>query len=130
MGLAKELLNDKELIEFSKEYSIAEYFMLDEESDLRLEFINGHIRAMSGGSERHNHIINNCLSLLHLHLKGKPCKVYNQSMKLDASSKRHGAYYYPDLVINCKTPHVVDNVVKHPCVTIEVLSPSTTMAFT
>jgi len=48
----------------SRLYSKEEYFALLEQSRHKIEFLNGEIRMMSGGSIAHNDIIDNVFTAL------------------------------------------------------------------
>lgn len=50
-------------------YSLDEYFALEENSDVRHEFCNGEIEAMTRGTINHNEIIINLIFTLKLALK-------------------------------------------------------------
>jgi len=44
-----------------KNYSVEDYFLLEEVSEVRHEFINGCIYGMSGASDSHNFVCKNLI---------------------------------------------------------------------
>jgi Uma2 family endonuclease len=108
-------------------YTAAEYLSLERAATLeRSEFVNGHIYAMSGASREHNLITVNVSSLLNTQLRGRPCEVYTNDMRVQVNVT--GAYFYPDVVVVCGEPQFQDanvDTLTNPTVIIEVLSPST-----
>lgn len=105
----------------------ADYLKFDRSSEDRFEFIDGDIVAMSGGSERHSHIIGNTFATLFQQIRGRPCRAYASDMRVRVIPGRH--YAYPDVVIVCGSIRLVNDghgdTLANPTVIIEVLSPST-----
>lgn len=105
-------------------YTEAQYLQWEEDAVEKSEYVDGQIRAMSGGSEPHASIPMNLGSLLWNSLRGKACRVLSSDMKVWAAN----AFYYPDLSVVCG-PSTYRNGNKHvitnPIVVVEVLSPST-----
>ncbi len=94
--------------------------------DVRSEFYNGRMYAMSGGTHRHAIVIGNLSSELRLALKKGPCVVTTSDMRVRVS--KTGLYTYPDVVVVCDPPQYGDgrqDTVLNPTLIIEVLSPST-----
>lgn len=119
-------------------YNEEEYLAFEREAEeVRHEYLDGEIRAMSGESLEHGYISTNIVSELHLQLKGKPCGVLTKDMKVrsgavpsDTKDKRKtkGLYSYPDVLVVCDEPQFHDSyrdVILNPTVIIEVLSKST-----
>lgn len=105
-------------------YTEAEYLALEETAVEKSEYIDGEIRAMSGGSEPHASIPMNMGALLWNGLRGRGCRVLSSDMKVWAA----GVYYYPDLSVVCGLSNYRgDNkhTITNPLVVVEVLSPST-----
>src|SRR5712692_3010003 len=95
--------------------------------DIKYEYIDGQVYAMSGGSLAHGRISSNVVRTLEdaLAAKGKPCNVYNSDVAVRLSPTR---YTYPDASVTCderdqSAPDKID--VQVPCVIVEVLSDST-----
>jgi Uma2 family endonuclease len=95
--------------------------------DIKHEYIDGQVYAMSGGSLAHGRIGSNAVRTLEdaLATAGKPCDVYNSDVAVRLSPRR---YTYPDATVTCderdqSAPDKTD--VQAPCVIVEVLSDST-----
>jgi Uma2 family endonuclease len=90
-------------------------------TELKHEYVDGHIYAMAGAHSNHNSLALNISSEFKNHLKGKPCRAYMSDMKvrLNNGSK----YYYPDVLVNC--PPVNGYFTETPRLIVEVLSNST-----
>jgi Uma2 family endonuclease len=104
----------------------SEYLSYERESDLRHEFIDGHVLAMSGASREHNLITSSTHFSLYGQLRGKGCELYQGDMRVHVPSTH--AYAYPDLVVVCGEPKFTDadvDTLLNPTLIIEVLSPST-----
>ena len=102
--------------------SVEEYLACEQKGDVRHEYVNGYVYALAGGSSRHNRIAGN----IHVHLwqlaQGKPCRVYQQGMKLRTSES---VFYYPDVMAVCGKSEPDPFYETEPCVLVEVLSAST-----
>lgn len=105
-------------------YSEEEYLTWEQDAVEKSEYVDGQIRAMSGGSEPHAGIPVNIGSELRAALRGRGCRVLSSDMKVWTA----GAFYYPDLTVVCgpsqyrgRNRHTITN----PIVVVEVLSPST-----
>ena len=106
--------------------SEVEYLAFEEKAPLRHEYVGGEAYAMPGGALRHNRITANTLFVLMSNLKGKPCQVFMNDVKLRVD--RDSAYYYPDVMVTCSEQPSAANesqVVNDPVLVVEVLSPST-----
>ncbi|MCX8086120.1 MAG: Uma2 family endonuclease [Rhodocyclaceae bacterium] len=104
-----------------------EYFRLEADSPVRLEYVAGQVYAMTGASIRHNLIAGSLYAALRRHLRASPCRVFMEGVKLHLA--RDNAYYYPDVMVSCdprlEKLSADDKIVDQPCVLIEVLSEST-----
>ena len=103
-----------------------EYVSLDRKAEVRSEYFNGDMVAMSGGSREHNLIVTNMVGELRLQLKGRPCEVYPSNMRVKISAT--GLYTYPGVVVVCGDPQFEDESVDtltNPTLIAEVLSDST-----
>jgi Uma2 family endonuclease len=103
-----------------------EYLSLERSSDIKSEYFNGEVFAMSSASENHNLIVTNIISELRSQLKGRPCKVYPGDMRVKVSQT--GLYTYPDVTALCGKAVFEDeyrDTLINPAVIIEVLSKST-----
>ena len=104
-----------------------EYLQGELISDMKHEYINGTIYAMSGASENHNFITGNIFNAFFNALKSKksPCKIFSESMKV-RENKKTTNFFYPDVFVMCDTHKDDDIYYKHsPTIIVEVLSEST-----
>ena len=103
--------------------SPTEYLEWEEKQTLKYEYINGEVFAMTGGTIIHNDITINVTTELKSHLRGKGCKVQMTDVKLGISQQ--GNFFYPDVMVTCDARDKQERlIVYHPCIIIEVLSPS------
>ena len=103
-----------------------EYLLRERASDLRHEYFDGHITAMSGASLKHNEIAMNLYLGIGTFLKGKSCSMLPADMRVTNPSQ--DAYMYPDAIIVCGEPELEDDkfdTLTNPSVIFELLSPST-----
>lgn len=59
-----------------------EYLALERKSEIRREYIAGHIYAMSGASRRHNLIAGNFYREISSQMRGRACEAYMSGMRL------------------------------------------------
>ncbi|MEE4377461.1 MAG: Uma2 family endonuclease [Candidatus Competibacteraceae bacterium] len=95
-------------------------------SDIKHEYVAGYVYAMTGASEPHNLITGNLFAALHAHLRGKPCRVFINVMKVRTET----AFYYPDIMVCCDPGDTEAYYKTCPALIIEVLSPTTERADT
>lgn len=101
-----------------------EYLQLEEQSDIKHEYIDGYVYAMAGASDAHVTVAGNLFALLRNHLRGSGCRVYIADMKARIESKN--CYYYPDVMVTCdRRDRETLNHKQFPCLIVEVLSNST-----
>lgn len=106
--------------------SETEYLAFEEQSDIKHEFVAGRVYAMSGGSIRHGIITVNISTDLNIQLEDKDCSVSSPDTRV--KSEAMPSFRYPDVVVFCGEPELVDGRVDtlgNPIVLVEVLSPST-----
>lgn len=98
------------------------YLTWEAEQDIKHEYENGKIIAMTGGTIPHSQIAANFSALLIPHLRGNGCKVAVSDAKVTAKSGK----YYPDLVVTCDDrDRFAHDFLQYPCLIAEVLSPAT-----
>lgn len=105
--------------------TVEEYLEWEAQQELRHEYINGEVIAMTGGTLPHNDIALNLYTVLRPHLRQRGCHANVSDVQV--KDVRNQRYFYPDIVITC---HEADlnarNFIEHPTIIVEVLSPSTT----
>lgn len=106
--------------------SVEEYLAHEETAEVKHEYYDGFLRAMSGGTRMHSQIKVNLIRELSTRLRGGQCKPYDSDYKISIPDTR--SFVYPDASVICG-PVEVDktdkNAAINPTVIFEVLSPST-----
>jgi Uma2 family endonuclease len=105
--------------------SASEYLVWEAQQSERHCFVDGEVFAMSGGTSAHSQTISLSNAALVVHLKGSPCKVFNNDMKLAIAAAN--AYYYPDVMVSCDARDLADRKttqITSPKLIVEVLSTS------
>jgi Uma2 family endonuclease len=101
-----------------------EYLDWEAQQDLKYAYVNGEVFAMTGGTIPHNQIALNLASALKAQLRGKGCLVVMADVKVQVSQR--GPYHYPDVMVSCDPrDKTAVKLIQHPCLIVEVLSPST-----
>lgn len=104
--------------------TITEYLEWEPLQDLRYEYVNGEVTAMTGGTIPHNDITLNLYRVLYPHVRSKGCRINVADVKVEVSST--SPYYYPDVVVTCDPRDVTARkLIRHPKLIFEVLSPVT-----
>ncbi|MGI8739907.1 MAG: Uma2 family endonuclease [Gammaproteobacteria bacterium] len=98
-----------------------EYLDGEQYSDIRHEYVAGHVYAMVGASKAHNLIAGSFYTALHGHLRGNPCQVFASDVKARVAE----AFYYPDVMVACDPSDGHEYYCERPLIIIEVISPST-----
>lgn len=105
--------------------TLEEYFEFESKSELRHEFVNGIVFAMSGPSVPHERIRNRLVLAISGHMRGRPCEVFSSGMKLVIRQAETEISYYPDLMVDCRRDAWDTGFVRYPKLVMEILSPST-----
>ncbi|BAY94838.1 MULTISPECIES: Uma2 family endonuclease [unclassified Tolypothrix] len=101
-----------------------QYLQMEENSDIKHEYIDGYIYAMAGALDSHVTIAGNLFALVRNHVRGSGCRVYIADMKARIESLNR--YYYPDVMVTCdERDRETPAYKKFPCLIVEVLSNST-----
>jgi Uma2 family endonuclease len=102
----------------------SEFLHWEQEQEGRHEFVRGEVFAMVGSTDRHNLVALNIAVILREQLRGKPCRVFMSDVQVRVEAA--DAAFYPDVMVTCAPEDATDPRVKrHPCLIVEVLSPST-----
>ena len=103
--------------------SVEQYLAFETECQMRHEYVDGQIFAMSGASARHNAISMSLASALYVHLRGSSCRATASDMKVRIEAAN--CFYYPDVMVSCEQLEGSSVYDPSPCFIAEVLSPST-----
>lgn len=108
-------------------YTLEEYFELIKTAEGRLEYWDGEVFDMSGGSEAHYEIAGNLVALLKPRLVKQGCRLFpgDAAVKVPA----YPPFRYPDISALCGKA-VFEKIggidaLTNPALIIEILSPST-----
>ena len=108
-------------------YTLEEYLALERESEVRYEYWNGEVCAMSGGTLHHDRIMSNVFELLRTQLRRKGCEVFTNNMQIKVPAAP--PYRYADGSVVCGQVEVErfnnNDLLLNPVLLWEVLSPST-----
>ncbi len=109
-------------------FSFDEYVVLAEDAAVKLEFFDGQVWAMAGGSPEHAAIAGNVVALLNVRLSGQRCRVFTSDLRIRI--KATGLGTYPDVSVVCGKLELdpedpTQQTVTNPRVLVEILSPST-----
>lgn len=105
-----------------RDISVTDYLAYERDSPVRHEYVDGQLYAMAGASDRHNRIALNLAARLNDWLDGGPCEAFISDMQVQVTPT---VYYYPDVMVSCDPLDNAPYVRTHPCLIIEVVSPST-----
>ncbi|MEZ5454318.1 MAG: Uma2 family endonuclease [Thiothrix sp.] len=104
--------------------SFADYLDGERDGEVRHEYVDGYIYAMSGASELHNAVNAELFASIYLHLPDE-CRAFMSDMKLKIEHDDKIFTYYPDIMVACG-PNEGDQYFRsNPILLVEVLSPST-----
>ncbi len=115
-----------QLKEENRKLEFKEYVEGEELAEIKHEFVEGDIYAMTGASHKHNLLISALFLSLGNHLKKRGCTPLVSDQMVSNRERSFG--FYPDIVVYCGTPEFSDEngrVLLNPTIIIEVLSPST-----
>ena len=103
-----------------------EFLEWEKNQELRYEYIDGEVFAMTGGTKPHNRIALNLATAIDSFLaeNDRDCEVFIADVKVQLSQSN--SYHYPDVVVTCDERDKKSlDLIEHPCLIVEVLSPST-----
>jgi len=106
-------------------YTEEEYFEFERTSIGHWEYVNGEIRAMSGGTANHSTIAVNIIATLRTALLPKGCRVFGSDMKVHTGD---GVNTFPDAAVVCGPLAFYrgrTDLLANPQLIVEVLSDST-----
>jgi Uma2 family endonuclease len=103
-----------------------EYLALERSSEIKHEYADGEIFAMSGGTRAHSLVAGNVLGEIRAALGERDCEVHGSDMRIKIPAT--GRYVYPDASVVCGDALFEDeeeDTLLNPKVIVEVLSKST-----
>jgi len=101
-----------------------EFLEWEEQQDIKHEYINGELFAMTGRTIPHTTIALNLAAGLKNHLRGGKCRPFMADAKVGISG--NGPFHYPDVMVSCdQRDKQAIKFIQFPCLIVEVLSPST-----
>jgi Uma2 family endonuclease len=106
--------------------TIEEYLQFEKAADVKHEYYQGEVFAMSGAKPRHNVIAKNLMRDIATALRGKPCQPYGSDMRINIP--QNTLFTYPGISIICGdvVPSQFDeDTATQPIAIIEILSKST-----
>lgn len=104
--------------------TVEEYLDWEPQQQIRHEYVNGELFAMTGGTIAHNDIVLNLYTALRPHLKTRGCRINVSDVKVEVNPT--SLYYYPDLIVSCDPRDLkASKFIQYPKLIVEVLSPST-----
>ena len=114
--MAVSLRKPKEFI------TVEDYLEGEKDSPIRHEYVDGHVFAMAGASDRHNIIAGTIYSSLLNSTSAGPCRPFISDMKLVVDAN---TYYYPDVVVACDPPGGDRYTRRQPILIVEITSHTT-----
>lgn len=104
--------------------TVEEYLDWEPQQQIRHEYVNGELFAMTGGTIPHNDIVLNLYTALRPHLRTRGCRINVSDVKVGVNPT--SLYYYPDLIVSCDPRDLkARKFIQYPKLIVEVLSPST-----
>jgi len=108
------------------DFSLQDYLDWEEKQAERHEFLAGEVFAMTGARATHNLVSGNIYMALRQALRGTPCRVHIEGMKVHVRAA--DAVLYPDVLVTCdpvdRGPEA-ELAKTAPKLVVEVLSEST-----
>jgi len=98
-----------------------EYLIGEEASQIKHEFYEGDIYAMSGASKNHERISGNFFRKVGNFLDGSSCEPFASDVKVKVGND----FFYPDAMVVCDDQTDHDYYTETPTLIVEVLSKST-----
>jgi len=106
-----------------EKFSLQAYLEWENAQPERHEFYRGEVFAMTGGRRSHGCVTANLVMHLGLQLRGTPCRVFSESMKIQIAED---TILYPDIFVTCDRQDLqTEMIFRAPTLVVEVLSPST-----
>jgi Uma2 family endonuclease len=114
-------------VSYSKHYyTIEEYLEMERASNVKHEYYQGEVFAMSGANRRHNFIFSNVFGKMCMQLYNSACHPFGSDMRMHIPENTF--FTYPDISVYCGDAITTDkeeDTVIQPTIIIEILSKST-----
>ena len=100
-----------------------EYLAWEAKNEIKHEYIDGEVFAMTGGTIKHSTITTNATIAIGRQLDDSLCSLHSSDMRVRTTTDR---YVYPDLSAVCGMPKTEDNATTllNPILVVEVTSPT------
>ncbi len=108
-------------IALARSWTTEDFLAWEARQELRHEFDGQRTIAMTGGTFAHDAIQVNLVTELSTRLRGKPCRVHGNSLKIRVMD----SIRYPDAFVSCTPVHRDATVLAEPVVIFEIVSKST-----
>lgn len=105
--------------------SVEDYLAGELASDVKHEYLGGHVYAMAGAKNVHNVIAGAFYGSLYAQLRGRPCQPFNSDTKVRVHFPTHTRFYYPDGMVVCEPNPPESSYQDRPVVICEVVSEAT-----
>ena len=106
--------------------SMQDYFLLEERTGERYEYLDGKIFLMAGGTPNHNRIMLNLAGALNAAFGGVTCEAFAGDLRVQIKERQQ--YAYPDVVVVCGQLEFAKgrkDTIINPVLIAEILSDST-----
>lgn len=107
-------------------YTLTDYLLVEDESSVKHELLDGEILAMAGGTPEHAALSAAVIAALANALASSPCRVFSSDLRVRV--RETGLVTYPDAAVVCgpiaRDPDSA-TCVNNPVLLVEVLSPGT-----
>lgn len=102
-----------------------EYLAAELDSPMKHEYVGGVVYAMAGARNLHNRIAGNVFGHLFRRLQGSSCTPYNSDTKVRIRLPTHERFYYPDVMVVCRSNAPSETFQEQPTLVGEVVSSRT-----
>lgn len=100
------------------------YLEWESHQDIRHEYVQGQVVAMTGGTLPHNDLALNLYTVLRPHIRQRGCRINVADVKVNIAAA--DTYRYPDLVVSCDPiDQQAIQAIQAPKLIVEVLSAGT-----
>ena len=106
--------------------TVDDYLEGEQATEVKHEYLAGQVVAMGGASDKHGLIAGSLHAALLPAARRKACQLFMADMKVRVDHEGESYFYYPDLLLSCQPDNKESAYYRrHPCLLVEVLSPST-----